>query len=109
MFRKTEPTYIPPLPPVAPPSIEDRFNGASGDTAYATSIFTDAIGVLEEANEAYDDVEMRASSEIDDVERRASSEIDRLVRLRDEAARQRRKNLETIQNLQALIGTHPAE
>ncbi len=93
MWPKTQPINKPAAPLPAPPAIEDRFNAASGDTAYATSIFTNAIDVLVEANAAFDDVEMRATSE-----------IDRLVRLRDDAARQRRKNQETISNLQVLGG-----
>ncbi len=100
MWPKTQPIDKPaPAPIPAPPAIEDCFNEASGDTAYATSIFTNAIDVLVEANAAFDDVEMRATSE-----------IDRLVHFRDEAALQRRKNQATISNLQALSGAGtPAE
>ncbi len=94
MWPKTQPIDKPaPAPIPAPPAIEDCFNEASGDTAYATSIFTNAIDVLVEANTSFDAVEMRATSE-----------IDRLVRLRDDAALQRRKNQETMTNLQALVG-----
>ena len=100
---KTQPNCKPapspsPALPATTPSIEERFNDASADTAYATSTFTNAIDVLVEANAAYDDVEMRATSE-----------IDALVQLRDEAARSRRRNQETISQLQALVGITPAQ
>lgn len=81
------------VPAAQPPTLEDVFNGASASSGYAKSIFQDAVDELVSANSALDDVEMRATSE-----------IDRLTQLRDAATSQRKANVSTIENLQALIG-----
>lgn len=82
-------TFQPPLPP----TLEEIHAEASGASAYAKGIFQDAVDELVDANSRFDDVEMRATAE-----------IDRLTQLREDAATQRRTNVETITNLQALLG-----
>lgn len=84
----------PPKPSQSePPSVEQLFNGASAFTASATLTFRSAIEELEIANEDFDAVEMRTTSD-----------IDRLVKLRQDAADQRRANLATIEKLRDLVG-----
>lgn len=86
------PSPAPPAP-AGPPPIAEVLGGALAESAYARSIFSDAVDALIGANLALDDVEMRTSSE-----------IDRLTQQQEEATRQRRENLATIEKLSALIG-----
>lgn len=91
LFSNTPPA-APPAPP-APPTLEDVYAGAAASAAYAKGVFQDAVDELIAANDALDDVVLRATSE-----------IDRLARLRDEALADRRANAVTVENLQHLIG-----
>jgi len=90
--KQDQPIAAPATLP-APPTLEEIHAEASGASAYAKNIFHDAIEELVDANGRFDDVEIRATAE-----------IDRLTQLRADAIEQRRKNVETIANLQALVG-----
>ena len=94
MFRSTSPAEV-AIPAAAPdpPTVDEVHNAALYASANTRMIFTDLIEDLLEANARFDDVEMRTTAE-----------IDRLTLLRDDAARQRRRNQQTIANLQGLVG-----
>ena len=79
--------------PSPPPTVEAVYASALASAAWATSVFQEAVDELIQAN-----------VDLDDVVLRAQSEIDRLTQLRDEATAQRRANVQTVENLQALIG-----
>ncbi len=81
------------IPTPTPPSLEDLHLQAGDASFQARYTFQGIITNLVDANARYDDVEVRASSE-----------IDRLTRLREDAVYQRRINTETLAKLQDLIG-----
>lgn len=93
MFKSKQVVPAPASVPAGPPPLAQVFNGASGASEYAKGMFQDVIDELVEANARFDEVEIRATSEIDS-----------LTSLRDEATARRRENTTTITNLQALLG-----
>lgn len=91
LFGSQQPAPAPVMPS-GPPPVEQVFNGANASTAYAKSLFTDVIEELDGANDAYDEVIMRAESE-----------VARLTALINESTAKRAANVKTINNLTAFI------
>ncbi len=86
-----------PEPTRPPPSVEECFNAASAEAAAVYLALHEQLDHLVDANQALDDVIMRAAAQ-----------EDHLRSLRDEALSQRRRNTEAIACLSSAIENAPA-